>query len=201
MYIPPYFRNENTDELLAFMKAHPLAVICCNGEKIPSATHLPFTISVYENKINLISHFAVANPHSKELKEGDDVLVIFKGQDAYISPSLYEKKENVPTWNYMAVHASGKYRALNTEEEKEKTVLAMIEAFDPAYLKQWKELSPKYTSGMLKGIIAFEIEVEGLEGKFKLSQNKTLNEQEKIAASLLQNELSSTMKENISPRS
>jgi transcriptional regulator len=196
MYIPAYYRNENRDELIAFMKGHPLAAVCCNGEKIPEVTHLPFSISADENKIMLISHFSAANAHWKLLKEGDDVLVIFKGQDAYISPSLYEKKENVPTWNYMAVHVSGKYHPINSDEQKEKVLLTMIETFEPAYKKQWEELAPEYVSRMLKGIVAFEIEVEKLEGKFKLSQNKTQSEQEKIAASLLQNELATTMKKN-----
>ncbi len=198
MYIPSHFRNENQDELLAFMKAHPFAVFCCNGEKIPFVTHLPFVVSEENEKTILASHFAAVNPHSKFLKEGDDALVIFNGPDAYISPSLYDKKENVPTWNYIAVHASGKYRLTNSNEQKEKVLLAMIENFEPAYRKQWEGLSPDYISGMLKGIVAFEIRVEKLEGKFKLSQNKTKNEQEKIANSLSQTELASMMKKNSS---
>lgn len=196
MYIPAHFRIENQEELFAFMKAHPLAIVCSNAEKIPEVTYLPFSISFRGKNMVLTSHFSAANPHAELLKDGDDVLVIFKGQDAYISPSLYEKKENVPTWNYMAVHASGKFLLTNSDEQKEKVLLEMIDTFDSNYRKQWDELSPEYVSRMLKGIVAFEIEVEKLEGKFKLSQNKTKGEQEKIAASLLQNELASTMNKN-----
>jgi transcriptional regulator len=201
MYIPSHFRIENREEIISFIKAHPLAVFCSNGEKIPFVSHLPFTMEEQNEKLILISHFAAGNPQSKKVKENDEVLVIFNGQDAYISPSLYEKKENVPTWNYMAVHASGKFHFNHSDEGKEKVLLAMIETFEPAYKKQWDELSKDYISRMLKGIVAFEIEVEKLEGKFKLSQNKTLNEQEKIATSLGENELASTMKKNIEKKS
>lgn len=198
MYIPPYFRNKNQDELLAFMKAHPLAVICSNGDRVPLATHLPFSTREEGEKIFLISHFALANPHARELQEGSDVLVIFSGPDAYISPSLYDKTENVPTWNYIAVHAEGRLHLDNSDEGREKVLLSMISAFEPAYMQQWEQLSRDYISRMIKGIIAFEIEVTKLEGKFKLSQNKTAAEQERIAASLsgAHAELSEQMKKN-----
>ena len=197
MYIPPHFRIEDHREIISFIKAHPFAIFCSNGEKIPFATHLPFVIEEQNEKVILISHFSAGNPHAKKINEGDDVLVVFSGENAYISPSLYEKKENVPTWNYMAVHASGKFRFNHSDELKEKILLATIETFEPAFKKQWDELPEKYISAMLKGIVAFEIDVEKFEGKFKLSQNKTKSEQEKIADSLSENELSAQMKKNL----
>ena len=199
MYIPPYYRNENPDELLSFVSAHPFAVICNNGQDIPVATHLPFIIRKEEKKLFLVSHFAKANPHAGLLKENDRVLVIFSGPNAYISPSHYEKKENVPTWNYIAVHATGKINLLHSDSEKEKILLDTIMNFDPEYKKQWDELPSNYISGMMKGIVAFEIEVTDLEGKFKLSQNKTASEQKKISdAPGMPEELASHMKKNIS---
>ncbi len=198
MYIPSHFRNENQDELLSFMKSHPFAVVCSNGNPIPFATHLPFIIRQEEKKIFLISHFAYGNPHAHALKEGSEFLIIFSGPNAYISPALYEKKENVPTWNYIAVHASGTYHLLDSVEAKEKVLLTTIMNFDPDFKKQYDELSPDYISRMLKGIVAFEMEVAKLEGKFKLSQNKTVAEQKKIAASFhSEKELSDYMKDTI----
>ncbi|MDQ3111906.1 MAG: FMN-binding negative transcriptional regulator [Bacteroidota bacterium] len=197
MYIPSYFRNENHDDLLAFMRAHPLAVICSNGPEAPQATHLPFIVREEEKKIILVSHFAKANPHAAMLQKTGQVIVIFSGRDAYISPSHYEKKENVPTWNYIAVHATGTIRFLNSEEEKSGILQETIMNFDPGYKKQWDNLPSEYISGMMKGISAFEIEVTTLEGKFKLSQNKTTSEQAKIADDPeMPAELSAYMKKN-----
>lgn len=181
MYIPSYYLNANQDELLAFAGAHPFAVICSNGADVPLATHLPFIIRKEEKKIVLVSHFARANPHASALKDNDKVLVIFSGPNAYISPSHYEKKENVPTWNYIAVHVTGNIRLLHSDAEKAKILLDTIMNFDPGYKKQWNELPSDYIAGMMKGIVAFEVEVTKLEGKFKLSQNKTAAEQAKIS--------------------
>jgi transcriptional regulator len=196
VYIPNHFRNDNRAELLAFVNAHPFAVICSNAQEVPLATHLPFTIREENDKLFLVSHFAKANPHAAALKENDRALVIFSGPNAYISPAHYEKKENVPTWNYIAVHATGIIHFLNSDTHKEKVLLDTIMNFDPEYKTQWDGLSQDYISGMMKGIVAFEIEVTNLEGKFKLSQNKTKAEQEKIAQAPGTSELSSYMKKN-----
>jgi transcriptional regulator len=102
MYIPPHFRQHDPEAAIAFMKRHPFAVIVSNGAEAPLATHLPFHTSEENGSIVLTAHFAKANPQWKTLS---DVLVIFSGPHAYISPSNYEKEENVPTWNYIAVHA------------------------------------------------------------------------------------------------
>ncbi len=198
MYIPSYYRNENQEELLAFARAHPFAVICSNGDETPLVTHLPFIIRKEENKLVLVSHFARANPHASALNDNAKVLVIFSGPNAYVSPTHYEKRENVPTWNYIAVHATGIIRLLHSEAEKESILLNTIMNFDPDYKQQWDELPAGYISGMMKGIVAFEIEVTNLEGKFKLSQNKTAAEQDKISNTPeMPAELSYHMKKNI----
>lgn len=196
MYIPAYFRNSNLKDLLAFMRAHPFALVVSNGEKIPEATHLPFVLREKENGISLLSHFSAANPHAKKLREGEELLIVFSGPNAYVSPSLYEKKENVPTWNYIAVHATAKVRLEPAAALKEEVLSAMIGSFEPAYREQWNTLDPKYISGLMNGIIAFEAEVVNLEGKFKLSQNKTENERQRIAQALRDSGLSQWMNEN-----
>jgi transcriptional regulator len=195
MYIPAYFRNDKQQDLLAFMRAHPFALVASNGEKIPNATHLPFAIREKENGVFLLSHFSAANPHAKMLREGEELLIIFSGPNAYVSPSLYEKKENVPTWNYIAVHATAKVRLGPADSLKEEVLSAMISRFEPGYRDQWNSLDPKYLSGLMNGIIAFEAEVINLEGKFKLSQNKTENERQRIAQALRDSGLSQWMNE------
>lgn len=196
MYIPPHFRNDNRDELLAFMRAHPFALVASNGEKIPQVTHLPFAIVETGGQLRLLSHFSAVNPHARSLQEGDEVLIIFSGPNAYVSPSHYEKKENVPTWNYIAVHASGKVHTDSSGALKEEVLQQMIAGFEPAYREQWESLDPKYVAGLMQGIIAFEVEVLNLEGKFKLSQNKTAEERNRIASALKESGLSDWMNQS-----
>ncbi|MGL4596253.1 MAG: FMN-binding negative transcriptional regulator [Bacteroidia bacterium] len=184
MYIPPYFRNENFDELFAFMQANAFAIFTCNGKDVPLITHLPFLVEKTDSGLRLSSHLAAINPHAKALEQGCEVLVVFSGPHAYISPSNYEKKQNVPTWNYIAVHARGQVEILPEKAQARNVLENMINAFEPAYFAQWQNLDEKYIDGMIRGILAFEIEVTHLEGKYKLSQNKTANERKNIVQSL-----------------
>lgn len=196
MYIPPHYRNQNQDELLGFIRSHPFAIVVSNGETVPMATHLPFIPEEKDGKLFLTSHFSAGNPQAHALKSDSGLLVIFSGPNAYISPSLYEKKENVPTWNYIAVHCSGKVILDQSEETKKKVLEAMIAFFEPEYQLQWESLRPEYINGLMKGIVAFSVEVTNLEGKFKLSQNKTASEQKNIADSLTDEELKKQMNKN-----
>ncbi|HEY0030603.1 MAG TPA: FMN-binding negative transcriptional regulator [Bacteroidia bacterium] len=202
MYIPPYYKENDEHKLVEFMQANSFATLINAYNNNIRATHLPFMIEKRNEQIFLVTHMAKANPQWKEFSQ-QELLVIFQGPHAYISPSHYEKKQNVPTWNYIAVHAYGKATLLE-EDEKAITVLeAMIKTYEPAYYEQWKQLAPEYINGMLKGIMSFEIEVTRLEGKFKLSQNKTKNEQEHIITTFekgddpLAKGISSEMKKNL----
>ncbi|TND09961.1 MAG: transcriptional regulator [Bacteroidetes bacterium] len=180
MYIPPYFRNSDTADLVSFMREYSFALITSNGALVPMATHLPFVCEERDQHIFLLSHFSKANPHWQSLQDGSEVLIVFQGPHAYISPSNYEKKQNVPTWNYIAVHARGLIRIIRDEEDTRKVLEKMIGSYEPGYREQFDSLSGDYISGMIKGIVAFEVEVVQLEGKFKLSQNKTARERENI---------------------
>jgi len=110
--------------------------------------------------------------------------VIFHGPHAYISPSLYETRESVPTWNYAAVHAYGKGRVLKDRVEAENLLADLIAQFDASYYQQWLTLNEEYRDQMLRRIVAFELEATRVETKFKLSQNRTVNEQESIVQAL-----------------
>jgi len=179
MYIPPYYREEDGQKLIEFMQAHNFAnLVSCAGN-VPIATHLPFVIEQRENKLFLVSHMAKANPQWQSFAQGE-LLIIFQGPHAYISPTHYEKQQNVPTWNYIAVHAYGRARIIEKEEEVLGLMERTIHNFEKEFYDQWKTLDPGYVSGMLKAIVAFEIEVTKLDGKYKLSQNKTKDEQQHI---------------------
>lgn len=183
MYVPHLFRFNDQAEMIAFMKQYSFATIITVKENIPVATQLPFTIDDSTGKLLLTAHFAAANEQAKYI-EGNTSLVIFNEPHAYISPVHYDKKESVPTWDYIAVHAYGQARIISDESAVTKVLEQTILFFDPAYMEQWNSLSDKFKKGMIKGIVAFEIEVTDLQGQKKLSQNKTAVEKQRIIAHL-----------------
>src|SRR4051794_26871215 len=107
MYIPKYFIETDEEKLLAFMREFNFATLITSKNNSPTATHLPFIIEKRAEKVYLLAHLAKANLHWQQF-ENDEILVIFQAPHTYISPLLYEKPENVPTWNYIAVHAYGR---------------------------------------------------------------------------------------------
>ena len=187
MYIPEFNRIE--DHLAwAFVREYPFALLVSNSQSGPFATHVPVLARKDEDKLVLIGHLAKANPHWKLLEKEPETLVIFHGPHAYISPSLYENPESVPTWNYAAVHAYGRASVFWEAERLKAALVETIETFDATYSDQWKALREQYRTGMLKHIVGFEIAVERLEGKFKLSQNRSKRDQAKIIQSLQGNQ-------------
>ncbi len=202
MYIPPYYKENDEQKLIEFMQTYNFATLISTNDSNMCATHLPFVIEKRGEKIILVCHMAKANPQW-QLFTLNEVLVIFQGPHAYISPTHYEKEQNVPTWNYIAVHATGKTKLISKPSEVIALMEKTINHFEKQFYKQWKNLSTEYVNGMLKAIVAFEIEVTKLEGKFKLSQNKTKNEQQNIVESLeksddtTQNEISKEMKKKL----
>lgn len=183
MYIPNQFQFKDEAEKIAFMKQYSFATIITNKEHIPIATQLPFYIDNNSGKLVLSSHFAIANEQAKYI-EANTSLVLFTAPHAYISPSHYDKKESVPTWDYISVHAYGKAKVLEEESSKIKVLEEMISFYDRDYLAQWNSLSDKFKKGMMRGIVAFELEVTDLQGQQKLSQNKTEAERQRIVEHL-----------------
>jgi len=183
MYIPRTFEFDNPAEKIAFMKQYSFAVIITSRDNIPVATHLPFFIDDSSGKLILSSHFARANEQAGYI-ENNTSLIIFSEPHAYISPAHYNKHESVPTWDYISVHAYGTAKILESEESKLRVLQEMITFYDKNYIAQWNSLSDKFKINMMKGIVAFEIEVTDLQGQKKLSQNKSAGEREKIVEHL-----------------
>ncbi len=186
MYIPSYYKETDFKTLFTFIQHNSFGVICSSGNGGIKATHLPFVAEERDNRIILTSHMSKANEHWKDLEAGADLLIIFQGPHAYVSPSNYELRQNVPTWNYIAVHTHGKARIIPSKEGAVAVLEKTIGKYEQAFFKQWQELSADYKDSMIKGIVAFEIEVTRMEGKFKLSQNKTEKEKENIIHSFEQ---------------
>lgn len=183
MFVPDIFKFDEKADKIAFMKEYSFAAIITVKDNIPIATHLPFVIEEREDKLILVSHFAIANEQAKYIEENTS-LIIFTEPHAYISPQHYDKKDSVPTWDYLTVHAYGKAKILSDENMKANALEQMIMFYEKEYKQQWNELSDKFKKGLMRGIVAFEIEVIDLQGQKKLSQNKTEIERERIISQL-----------------
>lgn len=183
MLVTNSFRFEDQGEQIAFMKRYSFATIITSHNNIPIATQLPLVINKVDDKVIISGHFAAANEQTKYI-EHNTSLIIFTEPHAYISPSHYEKKESVPTWDYIAVHAYGKAVIINDEKGKEKALEEMISFYEKEYLAQWDSLPQKFKQGMMRGIVAFELVVTALQGNKKISQNKSEQERKRIIEQL-----------------
>ncbi|MCU0492083.1 MAG: FMN-binding negative transcriptional regulator [Chloroflexaceae bacterium] len=188
MYLPKSFREENLETLLAFMRANSFATLVSVLDGVPIASHVPLVVEEADGVVTLHGHLARQNPQCQALAAAES-LAIFSGPHAYVSPTLYEKYESVPTWNYIAVHAYGQPQTLTLAESREAMdamLATMISAYEPGYQGQWDALPEKFRDGMMHGIVGFRMVVTRLEGKYKLSQNRSLADQHNVAAALRQ---------------
>jgi transcriptional regulator len=186
VYIPEYFRVRDHEDAIKFMRANPFAILISSTEAGPFATHLPLFVraAAGEEKVVLRGHVAKANPHWRYLEQQPQCLTIFHGPHAFVSPSNYATRESVPTWNYGAVHLYGNAQVFSSPEALQGMLHELIHTFDAAYASQWASLDEGYRQRMLRQIVGFEIEVTKMEGKFKLGQNRTREDQENMIASL-----------------
>jgi transcriptional regulator len=173
VYIPEHFLQEDRALLIEVMRAESFALLVSGGpESDPFVTHLPLVIRDSADSLVIEGHMARANPHWQYLEKNPRALIVFNGPHAYVSPSLYESKENVPTWNYVAIHAYGAIKLNHAMGGKRDAQTRLIDALEPGYKPQFDELRPVYLQGRMNAIVAFDMAVERLEGKFKLSQNR-----------------------------
>lgn len=184
MYIPEHFVVRDHAQAVGFMRANPFAILVSSTDDGPFATHLPLAVREDGEQITLRGHVAKANPHWRHLEREPRCMVIFHGPHAYVSPANYETREVVPTWNYGAVHVYGAARVFSAPDDLLSVLHELIPMFEPAYAEQWASLSQTYRDRMLSHIVGFEIAVTKIEAKFKLSQNRTRQEQENVIGSL-----------------
>src|SRR5256885_608393 len=180
MYSPPYNRIEDRAERLAFMRANSFAVLVTRALH---ASHLPVHVRETENELILDMHMARANSQWQDFFV-EEVLVVFSGPHAYVSPRWYEEKERVPTWNYAAVHAYGVPKVIQDRDAKHASQRRLVTALDPQWLPKFDALRREYLDSMLEGIVNFEIPVARPQTRWKLSQNRGRPEQELVAAAL-----------------
>lgn len=182
MYVPRLNEMNSCDEQVDFIRQFPFATLITVENKLPQATHVPIVVTENGATISLHTHIAKANPQVEQLKNG--VFLIFSAPHAYISPKNYTSPINVPTWNYIAVHVYGKARLIESSYDLEQLMEKTITAFESEFMSQWKTLPADYKSALFEEIVAFEILIDKIEGKKKLSQNKSIEEQQRIAENL-----------------
>ena len=186
MYIPASFNENDQATLHDFMRTHSFATVVTTHDSKPFASHLPlFLQSDAGTQGALIGHMARANPQWQEMQAGAEVLVMFHGPHAYVSPAWYEAKAMVvPTWNYLAVHAYGKARIL-TQDELEQALHKLVDTYEDSYEQPWQlEMTQAMREKMLGAIVGFEIMLSSIEGKFKLSQNRSAADRKRVLTQL-----------------
>jgi len=179
MYLPAHFNESRKDVMHALIAENPFGSLISHGKSGLDANHIPFELAANEGDLGVLhAHVARSNPLWQDVVNGDEVLVIFRAGDAYISPTWYPSKheahKQVPTWNYIVVHAHGRI-TIRDEEKYVRSVVARLtrthEATEP---KPWKmgDAPRDYIDTMLKSIVGLQIDITRLTGKSKLGQNK-----------------------------
>ena len=173
MYTPPVHRIEDLEVITALVKQFPFAILVSTGTNGIEVTHLPVLIEQQEPLI-LAAHMARANPHWHQFGSDSSSLFIIQGPHAYISPRNYVTRPNVPTWNYVAVHLSGRVEVIEDEEACLDHLRSMTLQMDPDISESHEEsLEETFHQSKLKGLVVFRMRVERIEAKAKLSQNKS----------------------------
>lgn len=183
MYIPKVNLVTDQKEIISFMQQFSFATLVTSEDNLPVATHLPLLVKIKDDKVLLVGHFAKANTQWQNIM-ANKVLVIFSEPHAYISPKNYDKELNVPTWNYISVHSYGWVKLITDKENVFEILAETIQNFEPEYKSKWDKFPEDYRLKMINGIVAFEIEISELQAKYKLSQNRTDKEKEKIINNL-----------------
>jgi transcriptional regulator len=182
MYQPDDFRVEDVSEMHALMRARPFAALVSSGSAGFYASHLP-TVLKDEGPCGVIEcHLARANPHWKDLAEGNEALMIFQGPEGYITPNWYPSKgqhgKAVPTWNFAVVHAYGRPEVMKDKDWLLQHVSELTAQQESSEAKPWapSDAPATYIETMLRGIVGFRFAITRLEGKWKMSQNREVQD-------------------------
>ncbi len=196
MYHIPHFKAHQNQEVFDFMHEHPFVMICGVDENLkPIATHVPILIEKRKEKIFFIGHVMRKQLHTIAFEKHNQVLVVFTGSHSYVSATNYEQQNTASTWNYKAVHASGKLNFLD-EEKLVELLKKLTNKFENNIHSSAlvEKMDSQYVSNLLKAIVAFEIEAEEINHVFKISQNKDEKTRERII-NTLEKETNSDAKE------
>ena len=184
MYIPKYFKVTDFDEIRDFIQTNSFGTLVTTKQGTPIATHLPLELNKQGDDYYITGHMAYGNPQWKTFEVvNENVLVIFQGPHAYVSSTWY-KNENVPTWNYQAVHVYGT-ASIMSEQELEEDLRLLLQKYEHhrENAALWENLSPQ-TKKQIKGIVGFKIKVQEIQAADKLSQNRNEEDYHNIVKKL-----------------
>jgi transcriptional regulator len=188
VYVPKHFDASDVAWCHAHIRREPFAILVgVDQAGAPFATHLPVLLDeAPAPRGTLLAHVSRQNPQWQLFAAGRPVLVVFPGAHAYVSPSWYGQHPSVPTWNYVAVHAYGVPRIVDDPARVRPLLDRLVRTFEDGRPAPWRMdgLTDKYLDGMIRGIVAFEIPIDRLEGKAKLSQNRSADDQASVRAAL-----------------
>ena len=191
MYVPAHFSVPDNKALYRLIRENPLGILVTNGGSGLDANHIPFELDPQHGEHGVLrAHVARGNPVWKDVRDGAEVLVIFRAEDAYVSPNWYptkhESHRQVPTWNYRVVHAHGTIAIRDDETFLRGLVGRLTRTHEASQPVPWQMSdSPKdYIAAMLKAIVGLEIDISRLVGKFKLSQNRELRDRLSLGEAL-----------------
>lgn len=183
MYVPAHFEESRTEVLHELIRQHPFGMLVTHGAGGLDANHIPFELDPGRGGLGVLdAHVARANPVWKDISDGDEVLVVFRAADAYVSPNWYPSKhafhKQVPTWNYMVAHAYGRITIRDDERYVRGVVARLTRTHEASQPVPWKmtDSSREVIDAMLQAIVGLEIDITRLVGKFKLSQNKEVRD-------------------------
>lgn len=188
MYIPKLYKITDIEEIREFVQRHSFGTLVTTRKGRPIATHLPLQLIQEGDDHYITGHMAYGNPQWRTFESTEEVLVMFQGPHAYISSSWYEQ-ENVPTWNYQAVHLYGAARILDNEELK-RDLTSLLEKYEHHRENPvlWDKLSPSLLEKEMKGIVGFKIKVNEIQAAYKMSQNRNEADYRNIVEQLQQEE-------------
>lgn len=187
MYVPEHFKETNPKRISALIEGNSFGMLVTAPDGLPFVSHLPFIFDpAAGSNGKLLCHMARANPQWQHFSSCGEVLTIFQGPHAYVSPSWYSSP-GVPTWNYAVVHLRGKPRFIESDSELEALVEQLTLAYESHMPSPWKpNLAGERRTKLLNMIVGFEIEVTDIQAKFKLSQNRPPEDQQSVVEKLSQ---------------
>ena len=187
MYLPKHFNETDQARIEALIRDFGFATLITTTAEGALVTHAPIQLDSARNR--LVGHIARANPHAAALQDGAQMLVVFHGPHSYISPTWYidenETVPNVPTWNYAAVHVSGTVTRIDDDAAKWKIVTELAKQYEGDSATAWDSRGLAAHAGKLSAIVGFEIAITSIEAKLKLSQNRSVQDQESVIAKLM----------------
>lgn len=182
MYVPEIFAVEDRETLYDVIRDNGFGLLVGQVDGGPFATHLPFLL---DGDV-LVAHMARANPHWRAFADGGEVLCVFQGPHAYVSPSWYTVENAVPTWNYAAVHVYGTPQIVEDPQEAYADQEKLVAYYETGFEEPWRlaDRDRDFVDGMIRAIVNFRIPIDRIEGKFKLSQNRPDQDRENVIAAL-----------------